>query len=1668
MYKSLRRIALMLLLVCAFACCAVMAAACGPKEEEPAPEENGKVTYSLTVTKPADLSFDGIKAQWLKSDNSDASGEIALNAEGKASAELEAANYTVTLKGVPAGYTFANASVTAENRNATISVTAQGGDEETSTVMITVRAPSGLSIDFSSVSIQVYKEDTAAGSAIALSSSGIGTVTLPIDNQTYKITLVNLPDYLTYTEVTIVADGNAPGQTIQTQRANVEYTVNVEIAAELEEALEGATVTFYKDDQPVDNGQNIPVENKQAKATLPADDYTAKLTLTDETLSFEEEVDFTVSEREATFNVTANEYTITLSKPGNISDAYTAMTVILTQNGEETEFTGTPEADGTVKIRAPRGDYGVKVKDGSDNEIGHLPVSLSATELTATVELAKIIANGAITAPGRYYVPVTVTSSGDAGGNATTNFTVHVTSQQALYTITWELDVVNNKISISNYGNSKDKFSEDNVKFVLPDVSAGSFSLLYETFGDLEETGKNFGYILNVAIGDVPEKGAVSWDPLDLQDGTNTPNAAWKEVWYKVPHNYPEHKITFGSGITAEFYDYQNQMTAVGNGGYFQGEQGAGTTAAHDGLLHLMSPSANIMFEITAEAQPGESSANAVEITLDEEVSHTFTDSKHWYYKFTPSETGYYDIEKVSSDWTSIDIYKPDGSGKYDEDKGPTIENATRNFRLENGVTYLVRLGWGTNLTISFKIVKHVAAEGEKERPFEVKNTGATATIIPVDFAGGFTYFYHKVTAQSLDSNGKLKLTFEFIDGDLGSITASFFTGDSYTSYLSATPEHKDNTYTLSGFSAGQTVYFAVKSTGSSRLNLYINKPGQEVVPADDALRLNKPTTVDFKDSGGKAFTYTFPLDSAITAGDYIIAYEVNPDPYIYNGQITAFVNNSRVGGYKPDSSTFPTKGEFKVTIPDGAKSIKISMNSGGSPTTYHWTFTIREDKPVLDVDTPVTVDIADLKLGIIAPAGTYTLTIKFESAMAMAQFMVYVGSYSNTVGTTEVTTEVTIGDGDEITWENLAGATGTVTFTLVKKEEAPALELEAGKPLEVTYPAGTSENNYSPEFTFGLKDVAPAKYNLTIAMTTGPNMPFANPWTITVGDQTYQTTKSNSAKTSTVAIIIPKDCTEIKVMMGKIGMETTVKLTLTKTGELDAEPLVLGEPYDLNFTTSRKTIEIPVDFVAGTYKFELDFSAASWAKGNKYYIEVNGTKTYAYNNSLWTYKAVNFEFPADCTKLTIGADTVSEDHVLKATITLVAAAPTTPDPLVLGEPYDVTFTTTQSRFENIPVEFAAGTYNLAIDFSSASWANGNKYYVEVNGTKAYAFDNIMGTYKAVNFEVSEECKSIVLGCESKVGEDHTLKFTITLVKAAEADNKLEVGTEKTVTIPTDNDQTVALTVELEEGEYTIKITGEKAESVACFDDTFTLGFGGTIIEPGSGATGTFSVTSAKTYTLSFQDGDYKGGFEVTILITKAEAVKRDTIVVGTEKTITVPADGEHEISLDVTFETSGDYVITLTYETGSITVTESTSSLGAEGVVLAAGVKTGEISVKLPNTYTLTFKGDGETEVRVLISAKEEEETLTVGKPFTVTFEANETSMEEQTFTITLENGAYDIKVEGDHSAVAVFSGDEDSLVYRGGETGEINSDGGVYTLIIRYYEKTGCTFTITITAKS
>lgn len=376
MQNTFKRLALLVIALLSCLCVTLGLSACGDKEPETA-------TYSVTVTTTAtDLTLTTIKAQWLNADDSAASDEIALNSDGKASVELNKGDYTVTLKGVPAGYTFEKKSVSADNPDATIAIAKSQDDSTTTTFSIKVTMPTGESLP-ADAKVQLFKGETPVGTAAALNANGQATLTA--DNGEYSVILTGLPTYLTYPATTVKTDDKESAE-IVVDYATLTYTINVE--AEAGVSLDGVKAQLWSSattPEKVAEGEIVDgVATIQAKAA----DYTVVLDgLASGAIYNEGAVSKTVTEVD--ISVSLNKINVTIVKNANVNALdLTSLTVKL-MNGSVEVATATPTAAGLVTFTAAPGIYTVKV-EGLTAEYSCSDVTVTTTNQDVEIVIVSI------------------------------------------------------------------------------------------------------------------------------------------------------------------------------------------------------------------------------------------------------------------------------------------------------------------------------------------------------------------------------------------------------------------------------------------------------------------------------------------------------------------------------------------------------------------------------------------------------------------------------------------------------------------------------------------------------------------------------------------------------------------------------------------------------------------------------------------------------------------------------------------------------------------------------------------------------------------------------------------------------------------------------------------------------------------------------------------------------------------------------------------------------------------------------------------------------------------------------------------------------------------------------------------------------------------------------
>ena len=115
MNKVMKRSLVLGLILCLILCAALLVA-CDPNT----PKDDDKTTYNVTVTCEDSAALTNVKVQ-LKNSKGETVAEKPLD-QGKATFELEAADYTVTLTGVPENYSYTDGALSATQTDCTITL----------------------------------------------------------------------------------------------------------------------------------------------------------------------------------------------------------------------------------------------------------------------------------------------------------------------------------------------------------------------------------------------------------------------------------------------------------------------------------------------------------------------------------------------------------------------------------------------------------------------------------------------------------------------------------------------------------------------------------------------------------------------------------------------------------------------------------------------------------------------------------------------------------------------------------------------------------------------------------------------------------------------------------------------------------------------------------------------------------------------------------------------------------------------------------------------------------------------------------------------------------------------------------------------------------------------------------------------------------------------------------------------------------------------------------------------------------------------------------------------------------------------------------------------------------------------------------------------------------
>lgn len=1268
MYKMLKKIALMLTLVpaCVFL---LLFAACKP-EEEPA-----KLTYTVTVTADDGVSLADVKAQWKQGDS--AAAEVPLN-EGKASAELVAGNYTVTLTGVPADCAFENAEVTAENRDAAIEVKKPA--PAASRLSVIVSLPQGIDQIPQDLKVQVYKGETGGekfGNPVAVDpSTKIALVSgIERSSQTYRAELVGLPDYLACAPQTFTPSKSVVEITMRPAYAEVDYTVNITKSGVDDGELAGGKITFSKDGTPVEGASELEITGSSVTVRLTAGNYTVEFIHDDKALE-STAATVTPSQRTAEITVTAHKYTITVDRPANITDGFEGMEVVLT-DGEGNQTKQNCNQSGVAEIKLVRGDYFVTVTGYK-----HLPVKVSAQQDTATVKLAAELNAGGdgkvtLTGAGRYYVAVEAEQYWeydldaekevlyDAHGTADVYYYLSTQAEEdKMFAVTYFAEE-GDGLEVNGYFDSR---SRSELIFILNKDSKGvdgeniKFKMSYTTGDEMAERTETRYIVFEVAEKPVPPLGTDKLNPVVLEtyESEQTITSELGDVWYALPDEFPSHKITFEGDLHAEHYNYMGTTNALNSGDFFSREAYGyipqiSVPEDHEnyreeqtGALEFLHVYGNgqISFKLVQESEPGASAETAAALTEGIEYFHYFTDWLDWYYKFTPSATGYYQIAgsgEYADNYSRATVWEGETTESTYEDAVIYDMTGDMFVRLEQSKTYLIKIAYTDKGSVTFTLSAYQPKPGEiLENPAQVTGAGSIPAQLAINESNH--YYYHEVTAESLNMADELKLEFEIIGGNNFQIT--FYSDPDFSTKIPASePDgnsdgYYDGTYTgvyefiFKEYEAGETLYFTItcyKNDGvdKSTANLYINRP--------PLLKANRTTEAyaEVAEENGK-WTADIAIDESVAPGKYKLGFTSEKN---ITGEFKLTVGeNSYTAGA---DSELGTSGYFIIEIADGADNIHAEIagiEQGLAKIEFSLQYVIEPSEPIsftFETGSSVNVRIA---LSDFTP-GIYTLKLEFvESSSDQYTFTVGgIQTYMSGYNVNEYTAKINIPDGcNEITMECSYVQTANVTLTIAPLVFEHTIEKDV--PLEnvQTSSAGT-------DIKLG-ESVIPGWYTLSI---TNPQA--GHSYTLTLGE--------NSREFGEDGKLI------IKIESGALFITITNEDGDTVTLELEdfvyvpeSYSIGLDQPVTVKivpYTDDGNVIKIALDgaVTPGEYTLAFDNCTSGMALSNTWYIAYGDGE----DEELWDWSGyedpVQLTVPDGCTEITITAAASPNEYTVELTL---------------------------------------------------------------------------------------------------------------------------------------------------------------------------------------------------------------------------------------------------------------------------------------------------------------------------------------------------------------------------------------------------------------------------------
>lgn len=723
---------------------------------------------------------------------------------------------------------------------------------------------------------------------------------------------------------------------------------------------------------------------------------------------------------------------------------------------------------------------------------------------------------------------------------------------------------------------------------------------------------------------------------------------------------------------------------------------------------------------------------------------------------------------------------------------------------------------------------------------------------------------------------------------------------------------------------------------------------------------------------------------------------------------------------------------------------------------------------------------------------GDFILEFEGRPSMLVSDFYkdaTYSGAtYGETLGWDNEIYSITISglNVGDVVYFTISTYEQTVTI-YINRPEAQGLVLELDTP--VSGP-GTPPGPYDSYFedVFTLVGISAGDYDVTLVFdpeTYGTVK-------LTAGSNSVNITApagSYSIGTGKATITIAEGVTTLTVRVDGIGSATPYTITISKS----VPKLTVDSPLSVDISGSSATIALAVP--AGSYQLAYDFGSNVFMAdiiadigGTQYHISTpyNGGQT----------GTLDIEIGDGVQEMSLTINDNGGATTLILTLTATGSTGESTE-LTVGEPLDVQLTPESyviDKHITLGADVTAGEYTLTIvasglgdgiyPFNTSAWT----FTFGANSYNTATGNNTLTT--TLNVTIPDGCTELVIHKES-IGMSPI--FTLTLTKAGSGpvepeDTEITVGKPVQVTLTPDGSYQANLTLTLNNvpaGTYNFDMSLDN-DIYLCAD--WYVVINGTQVQFANymGYSGPVQITIPDGCTEISITGGFASPLTATVTLTPAGGSsgpvgpQESDITVGKSAEVVIPS-GYDGVSKTVYLE-AGTYTITVTYENAqNIVVADAGGILGDGygGTIIEPGFDTdkvlpsvtAQIEVENAGLYTLTFIEINGTSCTITVLIEEggeesEEGDLTLGKAGTVTL-TGIGSPEEVIVTIQLEEGWYDINIEGDVTNLMVVNSLGDTIVNRSA-SGEFSVDStGLFELTFRYFGTTPLSLTVTITAQ-